>query len=359
MVGTPDAPTSTLSAYAARTRELRWSVQVAHQTYATLVTDHAILLGESTGQPNYEPSSFQVVALAADGKMLWTYQVPYSLENARFPFIALATLNTTVYVLDGSTVQTCCFLAALDVATGQPAWQKEIVEGGSSLLVDGQSASTLSQGKNPPPIPGDGVALNTINALSITGGEQRWRVETQTTLHLIATDGQALYLQASTYNKDADTTKDQVLTVRAADGQELWSVSVDSPNLLTLTNGVLFTTLAGDTQGARHALALNSSDGSQRWQTPLPGFSSGLLATSDTVYFGCGGTSNSIVALNTNDGSQRWTITYRGKDRTTCSSGKRLIRPLLCVPALPSRCQEGSAGFSAHPFLCYTLPCDP
>lgn len=217
-------------------------------------------------------------------------------------------VDGTVYV--GSAKNA---IHAFDAATGELQWEYETtsyVETAPTVVTDTTAgADTVAESDTVYTADADGV----VYALS-TGGELRWRFETNTNLHsrtVALSEDTLIVATAGTMPAVASGETDAsragtVVGLDAATGESRWTYTGPSD---WFTGPAVGSDRAyvGNHDGT--LVALDPTDGTELWTWQAPGENAGLLApptvSNGTVYLGVHGLGH-LIALDAEGGQQRW-----------------------------------------------------
>ncbi len=265
-----------------------------------------------------------VVALSpSDGTIYWRLHLGGSLSA---PVVA----NGMVYVGSGGQD-----LYALDALTGTVRWHYQVgqqftlsaasgevfafASNGTLSALNANNASVLWQknlsgGIDVPPVTDNGVvyvgAGDGLYAFNAQDGSQRWhdKITGGVASDVLLADGvlYALGMDGNFYS------------INASDGSTHWKivygvVATASP-LLAVANGVLYldteTGVAGGPNGGAggNIEAFSTSNGAMLWKL-IPSVFGPLTVSNGTLYVSA---SNKLLALQSSNGAQRWSVSIAG-----------------------------------------------
>jgi outer membrane protein assembly factor BamB len=166
-------------------------------------------------------------------------------------------------------------VTAIDLATGQVAWQQTY----QSEFKKNQYATQMAKGPNSTPI----VAGNRLYTLGVTGILTAWNTA----------DGTVVW--RNDYSSSIDTSK-------------LFCGTAMSP---MLEGGSLIVQVGSDVHGGR-VLALDPATGKEQWVSKGlgPGYASPVAVTIDGVRQIITMTNGSIIGMNAADGAPLWSIAF-------------------------------------------------
>lgn len=282
----------------------------------------------------------------ADGSARWRYQ---ALSNPLRSHRALAIANGVIYLTTDdplpatvtTTTPLTSELTALSERDGHTLWKVQFNGLGAEPVVSGGVVYANNENVNSAQ-----QVVNSFYALDAITGKQLWRADV-TDIHtsdanldqgfgtansIQIADG-VEYVTSNTYC--ATTCSAQyLLALRTSDGKQLWKKTVYTSNTiqqpLTFAGSTLYTWVAGaynaatDTTGPAELLAINTSDGATRWETPISvdgpltvvggliyvvALSQDEPNTPDSTW------TSRVVALDAGSGATRW--------RYTAATGER------------------------------------
>jgi outer membrane protein assembly factor BamB len=288
----------------------RWSLPLSSDESNLVVTNNVIYVFNGDG----------VEALhASDGAQMWSH------PSGQFTYANGVIYADAVAGGDNTTTR----ITALNGFTGATLWTSQAVAKGS-LVSAGASLLVLSQSITAQGAPGS----STVSVLDVSTGSLRWKqTMTGTGFADDLARGDTLYLGLDTPTSTA--VNYQVIAYRLTDGSKEWQsgnipyfshlVDVDSNRVYLQTQTAL--------------MALQVSDGSVAWTTPMENSSEVLLAN-NVLYGGKFAGSSSqpgIFALNAATGAQLWLYAL--------GSSPILAAPVLSggMAYLPTRGGSGSA----------------
>ncbi len=244
---------------------------------------------------------------ATDGKTLWTYQAGDGL------LALLVALNDGLYFATPTTV------GALKPADGTLLWHTPVSFAGDSTLhlfvVDG----TVFVGPADPESPHGMLALNASD------GSVRWRYQIgqHAAVLLSAADGN-VYVEEPLHfgpGAGAGVSEDVLHVLNASNGKERWhfAKTQQRSDIVAMGQGVIYMLTYGSSTADTNLLsALNISDGSARWNTPLQSDQIGQWFTiNGTLYLDT--VNGSVYAFSANDGKSHAVLSSSPSQPTPAS----------------------------------------
>lgn len=242
------------------------------------------------------PDMAMIYALAAkDGSVRWHYQVRRGLGGANF-----LTSNGVVY---GSSLDLSgpgqVFLFALNAATGAELWRQPIdrlvqVDSSADGFVYGHT-NVFFQNENPPP--------HFIRSFSAANGTQQWSQKTLENPGQVGIDTDTVFVGSEL----PQTTTAHISAFGRADGSLRWRVAVCNIGLYAARPVIAAGTLYyGCQDNSISASAV--TDGAVLWRRQTDGNASGAMVLSNGRLFAVSvsPTTKSLYALNATDGSVVW-----------------------------------------------------
>ncbi|WP_459192203.1 outer membrane protein assembly factor BamB family protein [Halosimplex sp. J119] len=253
--------------------EPAWKRSFAPAIYDLTVADGCLLVRSGS---NDLPGEHTVHALdAASGRERWTFSPrTWWLE-------VLAAADGTAYVAtaDDALEDTGETLYALALDSGDTEWSAEIGDPREAILTD------------------DAIVVSSTRRMYVfdrDDGDERWnRAGEELYTTLAAVDGTVVYAQRS----ESSDAYSELLCLDPATGEERWRFDSWAVTSTAAGDGDLFV-------GGAHTGALDTADGSVRWEVDRPGMLTDASLTADRLYTGI----DRVTAIS-REGEQAWTWT--------------------------------------------------
>jgi outer membrane protein assembly factor BamB len=207
-------------------------------------------------------------------------------------------------------------LYAFNLANGKQIWQQQIDQrlafSGLQVVNGVLYASSF---------PNTGTSSSYVYAFNASTGAPLWQSVTVNNAFLATVSDNVVYVSAEDPN--STTTSYMLSAYNAQTGKKLWHSSVGisaSASNTVVDAGIMYMAGGyGENNAYQGVIALNTRDGSVKWQTPDNAKSSnssnpasGPVLVDGTIYVG----DTSLHALNARDGSSLWNLTISGLDVT-------------------------------------------
>ncbi len=249
---------------------------------------------------------------ASTGAMLWHYQADGTNQ-------AHAIINRVVYATEVDTFNG--ELYALDANTGKLLWRSATL---TNLRLLSISVTDNLIYAADPDTPGNLTAYSTAN------GAQLWRYQ--------ADGNNLVYFEQADSDHVYATVTDNALqgflaVLDTRNGSQQWRFPRTAPGNITMEGagqGLVYVASWDDSS----LYALNTSDGTVKWQAPL-GLVGSVSLTSDTLYVSSA--SATIYALDPEDGTVKWQVQMSGHIRDFDTRVQEAQQGLLYV----SQTQDG------------------